>query len=575
LFFSLLLFASECLAKGINRGIEVGSGTGYGGLNHVEVGKTLNEKFTLTMYDPMASAGKVISDNLHMVIFQEAVTISQIFPDPVFSDIFENHNWDMVQRSFVAPFVMYKRIYRGKQRRVGMIIQPFHTEVRELRGYAMFHDLVIAMLRESRFFCRCRDCALFKFLAQKYAIDEARIFYSLVRLGYQPHVYVQGFGNISHRVDKTGNLADLGLRISQGVSAVVDGKEISGFFPPSPITRKRLQDTKKRGQVMAQNAAIVRREGIAHIVQQFYQDIGGVSLYYGKKFDYEEDFKLIRFLGFQFDYVYDNVIFTMPWAKDMCLFIDKIQLGNHFGFCFPLLLDVRRQLKIALNKSGFDSVLMRTGVRDTVMLFVRNVNGVSFTFYFPGIKTYVPRIEGSGNVYGNEQTSVDAFSETEDETIDDCEEDDYRPRLKVCDPIVSAKRREDALRMRRYRDRLKKGENFTNMRKKIQSSKSPKLYKTNLLSSSSTKTAKRYNKNLEKGSVLYNSSIGFELIINKFPKMSILGRCAIEKLYESKKNFDISSIDGSDYSIFLNNKFYFFINQYDIFIYNRDWREIV
>jgi len=60
-FFSLLLFAGECLKRGFTKGVEVGSGPGFGGLNHVEVGTVLPSKFELKMFDPMAKAGKVVS----------------------------------------------------------------------------------------------------------------------------------------------------------------------------------------------------------------------------------------------------------------------------------------------------------------------------------------------------------------------------------------------------------------------------------------------------------------------------------------------------------------------------------
>jgi len=394
-----------------------------------------------------------------------------------------------------------------------------------------------------------------------------------MRLGYQPHVYVQGFSAISRRADREGDLIDLGVRISQGVSAVVDGKEVEGHFPPSPITRKRLQDSKKRGQVMAQNAAIVRREGIAHIVQQFYQDIGGISLYYGKKFDYQDTFKLLPFLGFQYEYIFENVILTMPWAKDLCPFIDQIQLGNHFGFCFPIVLETRRSLKIALAKSGFDQVLMRSGVRDTVMLFVRNENAVKFTFYFPGIKTYIPRIEGSGNVYGNEQTSQD-FSETEEEMPDKFEVD-YEPRKKTGDTELFLRRRRDAVRMRRYRDRLKKGENFENVRRKVYKSEKPKIYATNLLTPSTTPKALDYNDGLRQGSILFNCSVGLDIIVKSFPKMSLVGRCVLEEMFASKKNFDITSVDGSCFCLFADRRFYLCLDKYDRVIYEHDFKNFV
>jgi hypothetical protein len=400
LYFTLTLFISECIKKGYLKAYEVGSGPDIGGAHHSEVAKLVPKPFILNMNDPLAKEKTLQVGNVTMNITGACTSLSATFDAPVYSDVYDDHGWDELQNSLKAPFVMKKRVFDSYGSKRGVILQPFHREVRELPGFKHLVPILESVSSNSRCFCSCRDCVLLKSLCSVCKLDEATVLMSLISLGYKPHVYVPGFNSILHRINADGGLVDQCVRVSQGVSIVDNGHEVFGNFTPVPVRKKKLRDPKHRREVLTGNLARYRLDNLTSRLHLTFEEFGEF-IHYGRV--HKPDYPWRIFVPNK-DMAPGTIFASVPWTTDLLPLIDRVPTGQGLSVFFPMTQQVARNLELRLAECGFAVDTKETGVKDTYMLFIRVCDG-KCAFTFPGTRPLVKFKEGGFNPWGNGQTT--------------------------------------------------------------------------------------------------------------------------------------------------------------------------
>lgn len=188
LLYSLVAFLCQAKEEGFSEVYDLGSGVGLGGMNHA-VALDLAPVARVIAYDQEAVNDVVMVGKTEVESHRSSVPVNfDCCGKPAYCDIYFNGDWEAIQNSVKSPLVMKKKIDGCVG---GNIFQPYHTEMRAMRGFGQLNALMGAPMYEG-FECACWPCRLWNALIFRYQLNSCVLAGNLLKMGKRPDSSVPG-----------------------------------------------------------------------------------------------------------------------------------------------------------------------------------------------------------------------------------------------------------------------------------------------------------------------------------------------------------------------------------------------
>lgn len=188
LLYSYLAFLCQSKEDGFSEVVDLGSGVGAGGMNHLCALELAPVK-KVYAYDPLATNEVLNVSDVEFECHRESVGVNfDTRGLPAYCDIYFNGEWSAIQDTVKSPLVMKKILNRGAG---GNIYQPFHTEMRKMPGFNQM-KCMMGCPQYAGFECSCWNCWLWNALIFRYKLSSGEIVGKLTKMGERPDSSVPG-----------------------------------------------------------------------------------------------------------------------------------------------------------------------------------------------------------------------------------------------------------------------------------------------------------------------------------------------------------------------------------------------